>query len=142
MTDDAGRPEELGDEARRGRGYGFAMVGFWVLAADVADKAKLVYWALAQHCNSQRGDRMAKPLRDSLAELIGLSAGKKAEDTISRHVRALVEIGALDVEVQRYGVNNMKSRNIYTVHLSPPDDYEGLTSLEQFYKNRREQRDS
>ena len=137
-----GRPDELGDEARGGRTYPFAMNGFWVLAAPIADKAKLIYWALRQHCNSARGDNMAKPLRDSLAELVGLSPGKKAEDTISKHVKALVGIGAVDVEVVRYGINNMKSRNIYTVHLAPPDDYEGLTSLEEFYKRRKDAQDS
>lgn len=141
MTNSAGRPEELDDEARGGRTYPFSMNGFWVLAADIPDKAKLIYWALRQHCNSARGDNMAKPLRDSLADLVGLSAGKKAEDTVSKHIKALLSIGAVDVEVVRYGVNNMKSRNIYTVHLAPPDDYEGLTSLEDFYKRRRAQGD-
>lgn len=127
---------EFGDEARAGRGFPFSMLGDFVALADIPDKSKLIYWVLRMHVNQEAGTNKARPLRSTLAELIGLKPGRKADDAVTKYVRPLQEITAVDIEIHRYGTNLMKRRNIYVVHLRPHEAYAGLASLKEYYALR------
>lgn len=116
-------------ETRNGRTYPYGTVGEWVPIAPVSHLAVRVYTVLRLHVNRSRGDDRAWPAQDDLAAMCGVSR----RQTIAAAVTELVELGALDVEAERYA-RGMRSRAVYTVHEAPPEGYEGPTSLREWYR--------
>lgn len=118
-----------------GRRNPFTQLGDWVLLSSISNPAKVLFWALSAHLNTQRakdGDREVWPSQTTLADLLGL-AGKKRNETVARYVKELVAIEAVEVRRQQRG---MKRRNVYVVHETPPAEYAGPRSTGDWYQQR------
>jgi len=100
----------------------------WVHLSGISSKAKDLYWALRMHVNDRRGDNIAFPSLDTLARLIGYSHRSK----VTKPLQELQRIGAVDVE-QRRIAGNMRARNRYIVHRTPPPEYRGPITLASWY---------
>lgn len=126
-------PDELAElEIRAGRRAPFSQVGDWVGLAAILPQAKLLYQILEMHVNAVRaadGDREVWPTQDMLAAMVGLSRG----DKIKPHIDALVAMQAIEVRKIRYA-GGMRERTIYTVHQTPPEDFAGVRSLQDWYR--------
>ncbi|WP_226358773.1 helix-turn-helix domain-containing protein [Pseudonocardia sp. ICBG601] len=124
-----GGHETGADGLREGRGFPFAMVGDFVVLARLSPRACQLYWMLRGHVNTARGDDRAWPGMRGLADAMGLSK----IDSVIAAVRELEAIGAVDVETVPTRTGR---RNVYTVHLTPPPGYTGLTSFQELYAQR------
>ncbi|MFG3132895.1 hypothetical protein ACGFZU_35005 [Streptomyces tendae] len=112
----------------------FSMVPNWVLLADgIKPQAQALYVHLVMHVNRTRGDQMVWPSQKALALRLGLNRVQ----SIAQYVDQLVELGAIDVEMQRYQ-GKMRQRYIYTVHMVPPDDYTGPLNQADWYAAHEE----
>lgn len=129
MTDDDFTPDEV-RPGRRSR-YRFACVPVWVLLMpELSDAGFRLYSLLLAHVNEERDDALVWPHQKSLASIL-----KKRPEAISRAIgKELVPLGLVDVEVKRYGTNNTRRRNIYTVHEEPPAGWAGHANLKEWYK--------
>jgi hypothetical protein len=126
-----------GTELREGRPepvLPYSQLGDWVFLALQAKKinhpALSLYWALCMHLNANRakqGDRKVWPTQATLAEMLGYSEGKK----VLRYLRELVAINAIDIIKVPDG--GFRERSVYIIHKSPPPDYDGPESLQDFY---------
>lgn len=118
-----------GHEIRAGRPSGYTNVAEWVLLAPgLSDRAVRVYGLLRMHC---QGGNRAWPGQQALADMLGI----KKRDAVSAAIRELVEIGAVEVQVERH---TRGRRNVYTVHETPPPDYDGgPRNRTEFYDSRR-----
>lgn len=136
MTDEAfpyGDPAADDSEIRAGRGdCSWTQMGDWVLLAPGPDRGKVIYGLLRMHLNHGKGDKKAWPSQATLAQMLQV----KRTDTVSDGIQWLVEIGAVDIEVVRYGKDRMRARNVYTVHLAPSDGYTGVVDHKQWYAAR------
>lgn len=136
MADEAfpyGDPAADDSEIRAGRGdCSWTQMGDWVLLAPGPDRGKVIYGLLRMHLNHGKGDHKAWPSQATLAQMLQV----KRTDTVSDGIQWLVEIGAVDIEVVRYGKDRMRARNVYTVHLAPPEDYAGIVDHRQWYTAR------
>lgn len=130
-------------EVQAGRRAPYTQVGDWVLLAPVSRQAKLLFWALSAHVNTTRGDTEVWPTQSMLAELMDFAPIKDdpAELRDGRRVRPflkeLVDIDAISVRKVR-SRGRMRERSIYVINMTPPPDYDGLTSLQEFYTRRKE----
>jgi len=129
VTDDDFTPDEV-RPGRRSR-YRFACVPVWVLLMpELSDAGFRLYSLLLAHVNEERDDALVWPHQKSLASIL-----KKRPEAISRAIgKELVPLGLVDVEVKRYGTNNTRRRNIYTVHEEPPAGWTGHANLKEWYK--------
>jgi hypothetical protein len=117
--------------AKNGRGYPYTTIGNWILLRpDLSDRAVRVYCLLRMHANQHHGDR-CWPSQLLLADLLGLAK----PDAITKAVRELVDIGAVQVETVRAKRGRM---NVYTVHESPPDDWAGPVTQDQFRRSKEQ----
>jgi hypothetical protein len=98
----------------------FTYVHDWVLLSAVSPAAKCLYAILRAHVYDKSGTQACGPRQEDLALMMGLSEGSK----VSRYIKELKALGALDVK--RWG---NPARNKYTVHEAPPDGYGGPTSI-------------
>jgi hypothetical protein len=119
----------LDDVVREGRIIPpYVAVPQWVLFAGISSVALHVYTVLLARVNAQRGDSKAWPSQKSIAAIVG-----KSEDTVSRVVtKELAPLGLVDVDVQRYGTNNTRRRNVYTVHQLPPEGWAKPVSIAEW----------
>src|SRR5690606_20769144 len=99
-----------------------------LLMPNLSDAALRVYALLLAHVNATDGDREAWPQQQSMAAMLG-----RHRNSIGRAIKELAEAGLVDVEVERYGTNNSRRRNIYIVHELPPGDYDGPASITEWY---------
>jgi len=95
---------------------------------NLSDAALRVYALLLAHVNATDGGREAWPQQQSMAAMLG-----RHRNSIGRAIKELAEAGLVDVEVERYGTNNSRRRNIYIVHELPPGDYDGPASITEWY---------
>lgn len=123
-------------EVQVGRRAPYSQVGDWVLLAPIRPSAKTLYWALSAHINTTRDDTIVWPTQDMLAEVLGLSRG----DKVKTYMDELVAIDAVHIRKARYA-GGLRERSMYTVHQSPPEGYEGLESLREFYVARKKRID-
>ncbi|MGW4125603.1 hypothetical protein [Nocardia sp. NPDC004711] len=114
----------------------FSMLGDWVMLALQANKVRhpalSLYWALCAHLNANRakkGDRKVWPTQDTLAEMLGYSEGKK----IKPYLRELVAINAIEIITEPVPGGGYRVHSYYVIHKSPPPDYDGPESLQDFY---------
>lgn len=119
-------------EIQAGRRAPYTQLGDWVLLAPIRNQAKVLYWALSAHINVSRDDTEVWPTQDMLAELLQLSDGRK----IRPYLKELEAIDAVKIRKVRYN-GSMRTRNIYVVHQSPPQEFEGQEKLADFYKERK-----
>lgn len=119
------------DTVRAGRRADrFVQVPEWILVAGLSPQAQTLYTALLAHVNHERGDGLAWPGMDTLAQLLGYTR----RQTIRKYLTELVALGALDVERMTH---TLVRRNVYLVHETPPPGYLGLRTLREFYAERR-----
>lgn len=109
----------------------FTQVADWVALSGISDHAKALYWHLAMHINTLRGDREVWPTKETLA--VWMQLAKPA--SLDRYMRELVEIGAVQV-VKRRTVGGMRTCNRYRLRSAPPAGYAGPTTLGEFYRDR------
>ena len=121
-------------ELQAGRRAPYTMTPDWVLLAPISRDAKVIYWALAGHVNQNRGDDDVWPTQQHLAKIVGY---KKSRDVRNR-INELVEINAVEVRKTRTH-DGMRPRSIYTVHQTPPEQWEHPTSLKDFYQTLKEE---
>lgn len=119
-------PDEF--SARQGRHYPYSQPGDWVLLADVSQGAKLLYWALMAHTSAGR-EWKCWPKQAALGAMIG----DVSERSVRRWTKQLERVGAVDVEEVR-DPDRKTRRLIYTVHQTPPDDYQGHDGLATWYR--------
>jgi hypothetical protein len=115
-----------------GRRAPFTQVGDWVVVAKGPIQAKSLYWLLSAHLNTTRGDMEVWPTQEMLARALGYSRG----DKIKPFIDWLVSIEAVEVRKTRYA-GGMRERSIYVINQTPPDDYSGPKSLEDYYRINR-----
>jgi len=115
-----------------GRRAPFTMVADWVALADISPQAKLLYWLYRMHVNQERGDSAAWPRRRWLAEMMGF----KQVRSVDPYNRELEELGAIDLEA-RWTASGARGANLVRVHMTPPDGYGGVASLQEHYEQRK-----
>ncbi|MFD9248363.1 hypothetical protein [Streptomyces bottropensis] len=95
--------------------------------------AKAVYNVLAMHVNVSRGDSACWPSRKTIARILGFSR----EQSVDQYLDQLDEADAIDREAitRANGAKGVR----YVVHQTPPEGYEGETSVGEHYKHRREE---
>lgn len=127
--DEAELDEQL--EIVSGRRAPYTQVGDWVLLSGVSPKAMALYWMLAMHVNNARAGLGNTEVWPSLKTLAGwMKLGKP--ESVAPYIAELVKIGAIEKQSRRTA-SGMKTRNRYTVHQSPPEGYQGLVSVTQYY---------
>jgi hypothetical protein len=126
------------DELRHGRRsrYPFVMVPLWAIflkkSKGLSPTGFMVYTLLLAHVNSSREDGIAWPSQATLGDILDVHP-----DTIGRIInKELKPLGMVDVRVHRYGDNNSRRRNIYTVHEWPEEGFEGFVSLSDYSLSR------
>ncbi|MER7937818.1 MULTISPECIES: hypothetical protein [unclassified Streptomyces] len=127
-------PEDLDEQLEivRGRKAPYTTVPDWVsIHADLDPQAKALYNVLAAHVNTSRDDTLVWPTRLSLAEMLGFSR----EQSVDKYIKQLVAVGAIDTEEIRRP--NGSKGVLYTVHQTPPGDYDGPQTLSAWYARRR-----
>jgi hypothetical protein len=126
MTDDL--IPELEFRAGRMPDVQFTQVPNWVFLADgIKPQAQALYVQLVMHLNRSRGDSLVWPSQKSLAARLGLNRVQ----SLTQYVEQLEELGAIEVEKQRYQ-GKMRQRCVYTIHMVPPDGYTGPMDLDQW----------
>jgi len=109
----------------------WVQIPVWVLAAAPGEACRL-YGILAAHLWYYRdSDVPAWPTREELAALMGF----KQPSTIDKLLRALVEIGALDI-VRNIDEKGRTLRNTYVLHKEPPEGYDRPIWLNEVYRNQ------
>lgn len=139
MTSKKNPPKSAADDAEQleiqaGRRAPFTMAPDWILLAPVTRDAKILYWALAAHISQSRDDSDVWPTQDQLATLLGYTASK----VIRERIKELLEIGAIEKRtIRTHG--GMRQRTIYTVHQTPPEQWDSPESLKGFYRSLKEE---
>lgn len=108
----------------------FVITPHWVVFSGASAPAQALYTALQAHVNGEREDGLAWPGMDVLAQILGY----RHRQSIAKFVKELVTLGAIDVTVQKWAKGR---RNIYTVHETPPDGYQGPRDQADFYRRRK-----
>ncbi|AVZ78008.1 hypothetical protein SLUN_38940 (plasmid) [Streptomyces lunaelactis] len=119
-------------EFRRGRRsrYKFTMTPQWVLLmTELSHPAFRLYCLMLAHVSSERDDQLVWPQQKTLAKMLGYSRRASVDPLI----KLLVKLQLIEVEEKRYGHNNSRRRNVYTVHEEPPANWKGWASLQEFY---------
>lgn len=110
-------------------GY-FVPVPEWIVLAGLTPQALALYTVLLGHVNRERGDNLAWPSMDLLADVLGF--GKR--QSVIRYLKELADRGIIEVETTKCATGR---RNNYTVHRDPPADYSGARSFTEFHHARR-----
>lgn len=145
-----GRGRDVGSEdgqvrIRQGRRAPYTQLGDWVMLAPssiVRPPAKVLYWALSSHLTvKQADDEVAltvSPTLAMLAEMLGYSR----PDKLLPYLGDLVALGAIEIDTEFVIGEGARRRNTYTIHQSPPEDYEHHETLGEFYRAFRARRDA
>lgn len=116
---------------RRSR-YRFTQTPQWALLhPQLSDAGYRVYALLLAHVDHNRDDTAVWPTQQTLADMLG-----RHRNSLSRAIGELSALGLVDVAVVRYGPNNTRRRNVYTVHEEPPEGWEGSASLQEWRQRR------
>jgi len=124
------------DELRHGRRnrYPFHQSPDWVLLLLSGERlsfaGKAVYDVLLTHVNTSRGDGLAWPTQATIGKMLGIHP-----NTVGKLInKELKPLGLIDVTTHRYGDNNTRKRNVYTIHEVPDETFTGPTSLSDWYQ--------
>lgn len=129
MTFDPDLPEPEHDTVVAGRmpKVKFTQVPNWVMLSGIKPQAQALYVQLLMHLNLTRGDMEVWPTQESLAGRLGLNRVQ----SLNPYFEQLEELGAIERKIRRYA-GRMRQRTKYTIHLLPPDGYEGPMLLEEW----------
>lgn len=121
-----------GDEIRPGRRsrFRFTQTPQWALLyLDLSDAGYRTYSLLLAHVNVTRDDNDVWVSQQKIAAMLS-----KSRERVSRIItKELVPLGLIDVTTERYGANNSRKRNIYTVHEEPPPGWSGWASISEWH---------
>lgn len=124
--------EILPDKVRRGRvsKWLFTQTPQWaLLMCELSDAGYRIYSLLLAHVNVADDDGEVWPQQQTMADMLD-----RHRNSISRVVtKELEPLGLVEVEVERYGTNNTRRRNIYVVHELPPEGFTGWASVSEWY---------
>lgn len=135
---DEGEPVRI----KQGRRAPYTQLGDWVMLAPtsiVRHPAKVLYWALSAHLTVRQdgegtpAELRVNPTLEMLAELLGYSR----KDKLLPYLDDLVALGAIEVDTELVVGEGNRRRNTYTIHQSPPEEYEHYESLGEFYRAYR-----
>lgn len=130
-TDPSSDPSNNPFAVRAGRGFRFkfTQVPQWVMLHPVlSDLGFRVYCILLSRVNTERLDNKVWPKQQSIADMLN-----KHRNTISKIVLdELAPLDLVDIEVERYGTNNSRRRNVYLVHEQPPPGWTGCASVTEW----------
>jgi hypothetical protein len=115
--------------ARNGRQLPYSTVGHWLLLSGVSSRAIHVYGLLQMHVNAERRNGRAWPSQGTLAAMVGI----KKYDQIGKAITELVDVGAVEVEVEPTATGR---HNTYTVHTTPPPGFAGPETRDAWYDAR------
>lgn len=125
-----------GDELRHGRRsqYPFSMAHHWVIflkaQRGLSPLGYMIYNLLLAHVNTSRADNLAWPTQAVLGQMLDTHP-----DTIGKLInKELKPLGLVDVTTHRYGDNNSRKRNVYTIHEIPDASFDGPASLSDWYR--------
>lgn len=107
----------------------FTMVPQWaMLHPELSDAAYRLYCLLLARVNRNKDDGKVWPSQETLAEML-----RCHRNTIGRLVSKELEVlGFVTVVEERCEYNRLRRRNVYYVHEVPPDDWQGIASLEEW----------
>lgn len=134
VTDD-GEPVRI----KQGRRAPYTQLGDWVMLAPpaiVRHAAKVLYWSLSAHLTVKQDDEdtppelRVNPTLEMLAAMLGYSNWRK----LAPYLKDLEDLGAIEVATELVPGEGNRRRNSYTIHQSPPEDYEHHESLGEFYR--------
>lgn len=108
----------------------FIAVPEWITVAKLSPQALAVYVILLGHVNRERGDNLAWPTLDTIAELTGYSR----RQSVTPYVNELVALEVVQVRSRR---TERGRRNYYTVTKQPPAWWVAAPSIAEFHKARR-----
>ena len=126
----------MSDETRNGRrnDYPFVMIPQWVLllrtSGGLSAGGFMVYCLLLAHVNSTRGDGKMWVTQENIGKMLDMHP-----KTVGRLINGeLSQLGLVDVATHRYGDNNSRKRNVYTIHEIPDDSFSGYRSLGSWHR--------
>lgn len=136
ITDD-GEPVRI----KQGRRAPYTQLGDWVMLAPtgvVRHAAKVLYWALSAHLTVRQDDDAPAELQvNPTLEMLAVMLGYSRRDKLLPYLDDLVALGAIEVDSELVVGEGNRRRNTYTIHQSPPDEYEHHESLGEFYRTYR-----
>jgi hypothetical protein len=105
------------------------MVPQWVLLlkgqGDLTPAGFMLYCLLLAHVNTSRGDGRTWVTQESIGKMLDMHP-----NSVGRLINGeLARLGLVDVSTHRYGDNNTRKRNVYTVHEVPEKSFTGFRSL-------------
>ncbi|MFJ2202391.1 hypothetical protein [Streptomyces violaceusniger] len=126
MTDQADMDEIIAEEWPTL----YTPVPVWVLLSGCSAQAYRMYAFLAEHINNRTpGQRIAFPPQKAIAKVLRL----KDYRDVAKYRQELANLGAIRFKEFRYA-GGMRRRYRYWVRFNPPEGYDGLLSLAQFYE--------
>lgn len=117
-------------DAPRANDQYFVAVPEWVAVAKLSPQALALYVILLGHVNRERGDNLAWPSLDTLAELTGYSR----RQSVTPYLDELAAMQLIEVRARK---TEQGRRNYYTVTKEPPEWWAGPSSIAEFHKARR-----
>lgn len=108
----------------------YVRVPEWVVLAGLSPQALALYTVLLGHVNRRRGDDIAWPSMNLLADVLGFSK----RQSVIRYLNELAGRGIVEVETTASATGR---RNQYTVHRDPPEGYSGVPSFTEFHRDRQ-----
>lgn len=107
-----------------GRQAGQTTTPDWITLTRVSSQAKDVYKILRMHVETFAGSGLDPfPAQELIAAIMGCSQG-----AVSRYVKELVDIGAVETARRRVSGGGLQ----YRLHLTPPEGYTGPTTLAEY----------
>ncbi len=126
------------DEIRPGRRsrFRFTQTPQWALLhLGLSDAGYRTYSLLLAHVSVTRDDNDVWVSQQKIGAMLG-----KRREAISRIIaKELAPLGLVDVTAERYGTNNSRKRNIYTVHEEPPPGWSGWASISEWHAANKQE---
>lgn len=127
MTDAADFDMHAEGTLRQGRnGNPFGKMFLWLALHPAVDAPAAAMHGLL--CSLARDD--GETTMPSM-EQIGAAFNIKSRTTVRKYLQQLRDAGGLDYRQHRTA-DNWKTRNIYTVHFDPPDDFDGFRTWKRW----------
>lgn len=123
---------------KQGRRAPYTQLGDWVMLAPtdvVRHAAKVLYWALSAHLTVKQDDDTEPELRvNPTLEMLAAMLGFSRKDKLLPYIDDLEALGAIEVDSELVPGEGNRRRNTYTIHQSPPPEYDHYESLGEFYR--------
>jgi hypothetical protein len=113
------------------------MIPQWVMLLKADDGLSpagfMIYCLLLAHVNTSRGDGRTWLTQEAIGKMLGMHP-----NSVGRLINGeLAQLGLVDVSTHRYGDNNTRKRNVYTINEVPEDSFTGYRSLAAWHAANR-----